>query len=100
VNAIGASEKEARHSGSLGSMPLVVVSRDPEKGADPGLIPPELSRQSEEQWTKMQKELLRLSTNSSQVVAIGSTQYVQIDRGDVVIASVQKVLNAARANSK
>ena len=34
------------------------------------------------------------------VVAIGSTHYVQIDRGDVVIAAVQKVLDAARSNAK
>ena len=100
VNGIRASGEEARHSGPIDSMPLVVVSRDPEKGAAPGVIPPELSRRFEEQWTQMQAELLRLSTSSSQVVAIGSSDYVQIDRGDLVIASIQKVLDAAQPNSK
>ena len=88
------------HTGSLDSMPLLVVSRDPEKGAAPGLIPLEVSHRFEEQWVQMQEELARLSTNGSRVVAIGSTHYVQIDRGDVVIAAIRRVLDAARSTSK
>ena len=100
VQAIGASADEARHTGSLASMPLVVVSHDPEKGATPGLIPAEVSQRFEHQWVQLQEELARLSTNGSRVVAIGSTHYVQIDRGDVVIAAIQKVLDAARSTAK
>ena len=100
VQAISASADEARHAGSLDSMPLVVVSRDPEKGATPESIPLEVSQRFEHQWVQMQEELARLSTNGSRVVAIGSTHYVQIDRGDVVIAAIQKVLAAARSTAK
>jgi pimeloyl-ACP methyl ester carboxylesterase len=100
VQAIPASAAEARHAGSLDSMPLVVVSRDPEKGAAPGLIPPDVSRRVEQQWAEMQEELVRLSTNGSHVVAIGGTHDVQIDRGDVVIAAIRKVFDAARSTSK
>ena len=99
VNALGASS-EGRHAGSLGSIPLVVLSRDPEKGAAPGLIPAELSRQFEDQWVQMQEELAHLSTNSSRVVATGSTHYVQLDRPDLVIAAIQQVLDAARLTSR
>ena len=100
VQAIGASEDEARHTRSLDSMPLVVVSRDPEKGAAPGLIPTGVSQRFEHQWVQMQKELGRLSANGSRVVATGSTHYVQIDRPDVVIAAIRTVLGAARSTSK
>ncbi|PYT84213.1 MAG: hypothetical protein DMG40_01790 [Acidobacteria bacterium] len=100
VQAIGASLDEARHTVSLDSMPLVVVSRDPENGAAPGLIPPDVSRRVEHQWVQMQKELGRLSANGSRMVATGSTHYVQIDRPDVVIAAVRTVLGAARSTSK
>ena len=100
MQAIRASADEARHAASLDSMPLVVVSRDPEKGAAPESIPLEVSHRFEEQWVHMQEELARLSTNGSRVVAIGSTHYVQIDRGDVVIAAIQKVSHAARSTSK
>jgi pimeloyl-ACP methyl ester carboxylesterase len=100
VDAISASADEARHTGSLGSMPLVVLSRDPDKGAAPGLIRPELSRRFEEQWTQMQKELTGLSTNSTRMVATGSSHYVQIDRPDLVVAAVRKAVDAARTTSK
>jgi len=100
MNAIGASSEVGRHAGSLGSIPLVVLSRDPEKGAAPGLIPAELSRRFEVQWSQMQEELVHLSTNGSRVVATGSAHYVQMDRPDVVIAAIQKVVDADRLTSK
>lgn len=99
VNA-SASEDEDLHTGSLGSLPLVVLSRDPEKGAAPGLIPPELSRRFEDQWSQMQEELVHLSTNGSRVIATGSSHYMQMDRPDVVIAGIQEVVDAARLTSK
>jgi pimeloyl-ACP methyl ester carboxylesterase len=100
VNAIGTTSDVGRYGGSLGSIPLVVLSRDPEKGAAPGLIPAELSRRFEVQWSQMQEELVHLSTNGSRVVATGSTHYVQMDRPDVVIAAIQKVVDADRLTSK
>jgi hypothetical protein len=100
VQAIGASTDEARHAASLDSLPLVVVSHDPEKGAAPGLIPPDVSQRSEHQWVQMQRELGRLSTNGSRVVATGSTHYVPIDRPEVVVAATRTVLGAARSTSK
>jgi pimeloyl-ACP methyl ester carboxylesterase len=100
VNAIAASSDDGLHAGSLGSIPLVVLSRDPDKGAAPGLIPAELSRQFEDQWVQMQEELAHLSTNASRVVATGSTHYVQLDRPDLVIAAIQQVLDAARLTSR
>ena len=100
VNAVDDSADEARHVGSLDSIPLVVVSRDPEKGAAPGLVPPDVSRRFEDQWVQMQEELTRLSTNGSRMVATGATHYVQIDRPDMVIAAIQKVLAAAKSTSK
>jgi pimeloyl-ACP methyl ester carboxylesterase len=99
ANAISASSED-RHAGSLGSIPLVVLSRDPEKGAAPGLIPAELSRRFEVQWSQMQEELVHLSTNGSRVVATGSTHYVQMDSPDVVIAAIQKLVDADRLISK
>jgi pimeloyl-ACP methyl ester carboxylesterase len=99
VNATGASEDEGRHTGSLDSIPLVVLSRDPEKGGAPGLIPAELSRRFEDQWVRMQEDLSRLSTNSSHMVATGSTHYVQMDRPDLVIAAIRKVLDATRPSA-
>jgi pimeloyl-ACP methyl ester carboxylesterase len=72
---------EVRQAAGLGSKPLMVVTR----GRD--LDPP---------WRAGQAALLRLSTNSSQVVAPGSGHHVQLDRPDVVVEAVRTVLAAAR----
>lgn len=100
VDAIKDSDDEARNAVSLDSLPLVVVSHDPQKGAAPGRIEPDLSRRIENQWVPLQEELTRLSANGSRVVATGSTHYVQLDRPDVVIGAIQKVSEEAKQNSK
>jgi pimeloyl-ACP methyl ester carboxylesterase len=80
---------------SLGNMPLVVLSRDPDKFV-PG-IPPDLAMDGEKAWEAMQQELTRLSTNSSLIVAKGSGHYIPIERPDVVIEAVQNVVGRCRA---
>jgi pimeloyl-ACP methyl ester carboxylesterase len=70
-----------RQTAGLGSKPLVVVTRG--RDLDPS-------------WQAGQAALLRLSTNSSQVVAAGSGHDVQLDRPDVVVEAVRTVLAAAR----
>jgi pimeloyl-ACP methyl ester carboxylesterase len=92
--AFGASEDEGRQTGSLGSMPLVVLSRDPEKQVALGLDPAESSPRFQDQWAQLQGELAHLSTNGSRVVATGSTHYVQLDRPDLVVTAVQNILEA------
>jgi pimeloyl-ACP methyl ester carboxylesterase len=94
ARAFGSSEDEGRQTGSLGSMPLVVLSRDPEKDALSGLVPAESNPQFQDQWAQLQNELAHLSTNGNRVIATGSTHYVQLDRPDLVVAAVQNVLDA------
>lgn len=100
LNAFSASADEGRQTGSLSTLPLVVLSHDPNKGAAPGMIPADVGRRMEEAWVEMQEELARLSTNGSRVVATGSTHYIQLDRPDLVIAAVRKVLDESRAPAK
>jgi pimeloyl-ACP methyl ester carboxylesterase len=73
---------ELHHAAGLGSKPLVVVTR----GRDL-------------HWRARQAALLRLSTNSSQVVASDSGHYVQLDQPAVVVDAVQTVVAAARRGS-
>ncbi len=58
---------EMRTVGTLGDKPLVVVSRSPHALRVPGL-PEELAERIEQVWAQMQRELLQLSTRSSQVI--------------------------------
>jgi hypothetical protein len=45
-----------------------------------------------------QPELLRLSSNSAQVVAANSDHFIQRDAPDLVVAAVHEVVDAARAH--
>lgn len=81
-------------TGSLGDMPLAVLSHDPEKpSAD---LPADLAKPTNEAWEKMQEELAHLSTRGTQVIAKNSSHYIQLDRPDVVIDAVRGVVEQAR----
>lgn len=89
------SAAQTAATGSLGDMPLAVLSHDPDKpSAD---LPPDLARPTNQAWEKMQEELAHLSTRGTQVIAKNSAHYIQLDRPDVVIDAVRGVVEQARA---
>jgi len=90
---------EGGTTGSLGSMPLVVLSRDPDKGGLPAIAGADVAKQMDIAWGQMQEELSHLSTRGSRVVAKGATHYVQLDRPDLVIDAIHLVVDASRAYS-
>jgi pimeloyl-ACP methyl ester carboxylesterase len=79
---------------SLGALPLVVLSHDPDKPAAD--LPADLAKPLNDTWEKMQKELAQLSTRGTQVIAKNSSHYIQLDRPDVVIESVRGVVDQVR----
>jgi len=92
---------EGSLSGSLGSMPLVVLSHDPDKGLDlPDIIGADLAKQTEIAWGEMQEELSHLSTKGNRVVAKGAGHGIQLDRPDLVIDAVRLAVNTFRSGSK
>jgi pimeloyl-ACP methyl ester carboxylesterase len=99
-NYFDSSAEEGRMTGSLGSMPLVVISHDPDKSGLPAIIGPDLAKQTEVAWGQMQEDLSHLSTRSSHVVAKGSTHYIQIQRPALVIDAIYLTVNASRNEPK
>jgi pimeloyl-ACP methyl ester carboxylesterase len=89
------SAAQTAAAGSLGDMPLVVLSHDPNKRL--GSFPARIAKPANEAWEKMQEELAQLSTRRTQVIATGSSHDVQIDRPDVVIEGVRSVVEQARS---
>jgi len=88
------SAAQAAASGSLGDLPLVVLSHDPDQpSAD---LPPDLAKPTNEAWEKMQEDLARLSTRGTQEIVKNSSHYIQIDRPDVVVDAVRTVVERAR----
>jgi len=83
---------EVRRLGTLGDLPLHVVSRDPDRR--PSSDDPTFSRR-EQDWLELQQELLQLSTNATHTMATGSGHDVMTDRPDVVVEAIRTMVEKA-----
>jgi pimeloyl-ACP methyl ester carboxylesterase len=84
------SMAQVRASGLLGNIPVVVISHDPGKSND------SFVKAMEKAWDQAQEELTHLSTNSYRVIAQGSRHNIQLDRPDIVIDAIHKVVDICR----
>jgi pimeloyl-ACP methyl ester carboxylesterase len=73
------------HNHRLGDKPLVDVSTDEDRNPD---------------YVKLQTELLSLSQNSREIIAEKSGHFVIIDRPDVVIDAISRVVQSVRNSAK
>jgi pimeloyl-ACP methyl ester carboxylesterase len=89
------SAAQAAATGTLGDMPLAVLSHDPDKPS--AELPPDLAKPTNDAWEKMQEELAHLSTRGTQIIAKNSGHYIQIDHPEIVIDAVHNVVEQARA---
>jgi pimeloyl-ACP methyl ester carboxylesterase len=87
------SADEIRKLGSLGSMPLVVISRDPNRKSIGDDV---VSAQREQHWLKLQEQLVGLSSHATRVIAEGSGHSVPVQRPDVIVAAVRKLISQVR----
>jgi len=88
------SAAQTAASGSLGDIPLVVLSHDPNKRL--GSFPAGVAKPANEAWETMQEELVHLSTRGTQVIATGSSHDIQLDRPEVVIGGIRNVVQQVR----
>lgn len=79
--SFAASAAELRSIGSLGNVPLAVISRDPKRAPDPPSA-------GEQRWQAMQRDLLRFSTRSKQIIADGSNHSIPTQRPDIIVSTV------------
>ncbi len=92
-NAFPESAAQTAATGSLGDMPLAVLSHDPEV-AEPE-IPADLVKPVNDAFDQMQEELSHLSTRGTRTIAKNSSHYIQGDRPDLVIEAVRKIVGAS-----
>jgi len=93
LKAISESAAQAATTGSLGDLPLAVLSSDPVKPDSD--LPEDLVKPTSDAWQQMQEELSHLSTRGTRVIAKNSGHYIQLDRPDLVIEAVHHVVNQA-----
>jgi len=98
LNEFSDSAAQTAATGSLGDIPLVVLSHDPNKPS--AELPAEVAKPTNEAWEKMQEELAHLSTHGTQSIAEGSSHYIQSDRPEVVIEAVRNVVEEVRGASE
>ena len=94
MKAFPESAAQTATSGSLGDLPLAVLSQDPDKPTSE--IPSEIAGPVSHEWAKMQEELAHLSTRGMRTVAKNSSHYIQLDRPDIVIEAVQTIVQQSR----
>ena len=96
MDGFGESQDEvSSDSKSLGSLPVTVISSDPDMWHVDGLSP-EITRKAAAVWAEMQMELTNLSNRGKHFVAKGSGHYVQERRPDLVISSIRDLVEQRR----
>ena len=94
------SAQEARSSGTLGRIPLTVISRDP--SYYPSHDPQSMKASDahiEAVWSELQQDQLKLSSDSRQIIALGAGHGIPWQRPDVVIEAVRAMVQSAREKS-
>jgi pimeloyl-ACP methyl ester carboxylesterase len=81
-------------AGSLGNMPLVVLTSPVKERADD--LPRGLSAKFDEIWVELQKEWAQISSHSTHVMADKSGHFIQHDQPDLVIDAILQVVEDAR----
>jgi pimeloyl-ACP methyl ester carboxylesterase len=79
---------------SLPNIPLIVLTKGVEKQLEGHWTPFELM------WNQAQRDLATLSPRSSQIHVPGAGHFVQLDRPDVVIASILRIVAIARKSDR
>jgi hypothetical protein len=91
-----ASAEQVRATGSLGDLPLVVLTRRTRWFFVYPDTPPDVLAKMEEVWANLQADLAKLSSNSSHVIAIPDGQGTAIDEDQLIIDAILKVVDQAK----
>ena len=90
LDSFATSGDQVRPLGSLGDMPLAVLTEDPDQLFPRDMLPA---------FLECQDDLARLSTRATHVVAKGSGHQIQKERPDLVIAAIRQVVEQVKARS-
>jgi pimeloyl-ACP methyl ester carboxylesterase len=95
----GLSDAQVREVGSLGSIPLIVLTaRD--HGDPPPDLPADLIAAYEQMFQELQRDLVRLSTRGTHVMAERSGHFIQRDEPELVVAAIRQVVEMAQIESR
>ena len=93
LSQLDANIAQVKAAGNLGDIPLAVLTA--EQKPNPGYTP-EINETMRVLWLELQKDLAKLSSNSTQQVAEESEHHIHLTRPDLVIAAIRDVVDKAR----
>lgn len=88
------SANEVKTLGSLGDLPLTVISRDPNRSSKTGDV---AVPQREQHWSKLQQSLMGLSSRATHVTAEGSGHSIPVERPDVIVDAIRQLVFQLRS---
>ena len=92
---IASSQQLRAANGSLGDMPLIVLTKEPAK---PSTRETQAMRDAKNQgWIKLHNQMAALSTRGSRQTVVPSGHYIQQDQPEAVVAAIREVVLASRA---
>jgi len=92
VNSAESSTDQAEPPADFGDKPLIVLSRG---GPNPGLPDAEFE-QLKGSWAELQGDLVKLSTNSKQIIAEKSGHNIHHDQPELVVDAIRQVVEACQ----
>lgn len=97
-DALNETLEQVRRAGSLGDLPLVVVTAaGPVWWPDmPGQVNQAKFRKM---WLELQQDLTKLSSNSRQVLADQSSHFIQFDQPDLIVGAIRQLIDLERKKS-
>jgi pimeloyl-ACP methyl ester carboxylesterase len=95
---MGLSDAQVREAGDLGSMPLIVLTaRD--HGEPPPDLPADFIAAYDRMFHTLQRDLARLSTRCTHIMAEHSGHFIQSDEPELVITAIRQVVEMARTSA-
>jgi hypothetical protein len=100
VKALQAAESMLSTPGpkpDFGNLPLIVLVRDEKViyAKNPGPLSSEENQQAEQTWLELQREQAHMSNRGELRVAENSAHYIYLDRPDLVLESLRRVIDMA-----
>ncbi len=95
---IAGSAAQVKAAGTLGDIPLVVITAGIDTW-DEG-VPMDVAAELEQDWQRLQRELVALSTRSRQVLATESDHSIQDCQPELVVAEIHRLVELVRAERR
>lgn len=90
---------EARRVTSFGDIPLrVITGTSPTRNKEVADVA--LRKEVNRTWNELQKDQLRLSTRSTQILAPKSGHYVQLEQPEIVTAAIRQLIDQTAATGR